>query len=113
MHHAAFSPASNEREAQGYIYRHGSEAFLDGALLTWAASGDAETDEQRAYRAHLPERWQAPELPVRGADVLALGIRPGPEVGRVISAFEAWWIAQGFPADRERAKAKLGELARS
>jgi hypothetical protein len=49
---------------------------------------------------------------VRGADVLALGARPGPEVGRVISAFEAWWIAQGFPVDRERAKAKLGELLR-
>jgi poly(A) polymerase len=50
---------------------------------------------------------------VRGADVLELGARPGPEVGRVISAFETWWIAQGFPADRERARAKLGELVRS
>ena len=60
----------------------------------------------------LADRWEAPELPVRGADVLALGAQPGPEVGRVISAFEAWWIAQGFPVDRERAKAKLGELLR-
>jgi len=50
---------------------------------------------------------------LRGADVLALGVLPGPEVGRVISAFEAWWIAEGFPADHERAKAKLDELVRA
>jgi len=112
VRHAAFSPASDERDAQGFIYRHGEEAFVDGALLTWAASSDAPSDATRANRVRLPERWQAPELPVRGADVLALGARPGPEVGRVISAFEAWWIEQGFPADRERAKAKLGELVR-
>jgi len=112
VRHAAFSPSSDEREAQGFIYRHGREAFIDGALLAWAASPDAATDAKRAHRARLADRWEAPELPVRGADVLALGAQPGPEVGRVISAFEAWWIAQGFPVDRERAKAKLGELLR-
>ena len=81
--------------------------------MAWAGSGDAPADAMRAQRVRLPERWQAPELPVRGADVLELGARPGPQVGRVISAFETWWIAQGFPADRERARAKLGELVRS
>jgi poly(A) polymerase len=113
VRHTAFSPASPEREAQGFIYRHGAEAFVDGALMAWAGSGDAPADAMRAQRVRLPGRWQAPELPVRGADVLELGARPGPEVGRVISAFETWWIAQGFPADRERARAKLGELVRS
>jgi poly(A) polymerase len=112
VHDAAFSPASGEREAQGFIYRHGGQAFVDGALMAWAGSGDGPVDAARAQRIRLPERWQAPELPVRGADVLALGAHPGPEVGRLISAFETWWIAQGFPADRERAKAKLGELMR-
>jgi len=112
VRHAGLSPASAEREGQGFIYRHGSQAFTDGALMAWAASGDGPADRARAHRVRLPERWQAPELPVRGADVLALGTEPGPEVGRALAAFEAWWIAQGFPADRERAKAKLGELVR-
>ncbi len=113
VRHAAFSPASGERDAQAYIYRHGPQAFTDGALMAWASSGDAPDDAARALRVRLPERWQAPELPLRGADVLALGVLPGPQVGRVISAFEAWWIAEGFPADHERAKAKLDELVRA
>jgi hypothetical protein len=29
----------------------------------------------------------------------------------VIAAFEDWWIARDFPCDRERARAKLRELA--
>jgi poly(A) polymerase len=108
----AFDPASPEREAQAFLYRHGVEAFIDGALMEWARSGDAPESAARARRARLPERWNAPELPVRGADVVALGVPAGPEVGRVIGAFEAWWIAQGFPTDPARAKAKLEELAR-
>jgi poly(A) polymerase len=109
---AAFDPASAEREAQAFLYRHGVEAFVDGALMEWARSGDTPESAARAGRVRLPERWNAPELPVRGADVIALGVPAGPEVGRVIAAFEAWWIAQGFPTDRKLAAAKLGELVR-
>ena len=32
----AFDPATSEREARAFIYRYGSEAFLDGAVLSWA-----------------------------------------------------------------------------
>lgn len=106
----ALSPAASEREAQVFIYRHGSEAFLDGALMDWVRSGDDPASTERAERVRLAERWQAPELPVRGADVLALGVPPGPEVGRVIAAFEAWWIDNDFTPAGDEARAKLAEL---
>jgi poly(A) polymerase len=50
---------------------------------------------------------------VRGTDVLARGIAPGPDVGRVIAAFEAWWIGEDFPVDEARIAAKLDELTRT
>jgi poly(A) polymerase len=106
----AFDPQTSERTAQAYLYRHGARAFIDGALLAWARSGDAPAAEPRARRVRLPERWQAPECPVRGADVVALGMAPGAEVGRVLAAFEAWWIAQGFPSDPKQVADKLREL---
>ena len=37
----------------------------------------------------------APELPVSGADALALGLKPGPKVGALLEAVERWWIAYG------------------
>ncbi len=109
----AFDPAASERDAQAFLYRHGEQTFSDGALLSWAGSGEAPDNPDRARRVRLPQRWQAPELPVRGADVLALGVSPGPDVGRVIAAFETWWIEQGFPTDAKRVADKLGELVGS
>ncbi len=103
---------SDEPEARAFIYRHGPRAFLDGALMDWARSGEAAAATPRAERVRLAERWRAPELPVRGADVLALGVPAGPEVGRVIAAFETWWIAEGFPSDAKKIADKLDELVR-
>jgi len=108
----AFDPHADELKAQAYLYRQGPQAFVDGALMDWARSGEAPDAKPRAERARLGERWHAPELPVRGADVLARGVTPGPEVGRVIAAFEAWWIAAGFPSDPKKIADKLNELIR-
>ncbi len=109
----AFDPGAGERDAQTFLYRQGAEAFVDGVLMDWARSGEPPDNAARARRVRLPERWRAPALPVRGADVMALGVPAGPEVGRVLADFESWWIANDFPTDRKRAADKLGELVRA
>ncbi|KAB2941391.1 MAG: CCA tRNA nucleotidyltransferase [Hyphomicrobium sp.] len=109
----AFDPRIDEAAAKVFLYRHGPQAFIDGSLLGWARSGEDARNAARAHRLRLPQRWSAPRLPVRGADVIALGVAAGPAVGRVVSAFEEWWIGAGFPSQPERISAKLGELARS
>jgi poly(A) polymerase len=55
--------------------------------------------------------WPAPTLPVKGADVMALGVAPGPEVGRLLTAVEDWWIAGDFQADRDETLVRLKQLA--
>lgn len=108
----AFDPRGQEIAAKAFIYRRGAEAFVDGAMIDWARSPDDAKDTGRAERVGLPKRWKTPKLPVRGADVIALGLPAGPAVGRIVAAFESWWIAAGFPADEVQAHAKLQELAR-
>ncbi len=106
----AFEPDRPEHDAKVFIYRHGSGTFVDGALLAWARSNAAPTDPLRRNRIELPSRWQAPACPVRGADILALGVAPGPEVGRIMSRFEDWWIAENFPLNANRLAAELHRL---
>jgi poly(A) polymerase len=108
----SFDPKTDEAAAKTFMYRHGAQAFLDGALIAWSRSSDSPRDADRAARVKLPERWTAPPLPVRGADVVALGVPAGPGVGRVVRAFEEWWIDGGFPSEPGRIRAKLQELAR-
>jgi poly(A) polymerase len=109
----SFRPESPESSARAFLYRFGGEAFRDGVLLAWARSGDAPTDARWRTRFTLPDRWDAPSLPVRGADLLAAGLAEGPAIGRVVRAFEDWWIAEDFPDDPMMLARKLSDLVKA
>jgi poly(A) polymerase len=107
----AFDPGRPENEARAFIYRHGAERFEDGMIFTWARSDAPISDKDRRDRLALASTFKPPELPVRGSDVLALGVPPGPDVGRIISGFEEWWIANDFPGDPALLAAELRRRA--
>jgi poly(A) polymerase len=86
------------------LYRLGTRLFIDRVLL------DGPRDWQAALA--LARRWTPPELPISGADALALGLEPGPKVGALLEAVERWWIAGDFSADRAACLAELKRLAR-
>ena len=85
------------------LYRLGTSLFIDRVLLEGP-------DDWRAALA-LARAWTPPELPISGADALALGLKPGPQVGALLEAVERWWIAGDFSADRAACLAELKRLA--
>jgi poly(A) polymerase len=93
-------PAQPETAACAALYRLGSEAFRRAVVVAWARSNASATEAAWRKRALLTDRWSPPKMPFSGSDVLALGIPAGPAVGEILRAFEAWWIAAAFPADR-------------
>jgi poly(A) polymerase len=99
---AAAGDLLNRRAA---LYRLGTSLFIDRVLLE--GPGD-----WRAALA-LARTWTPPELPISGADALALGLKPGPQVGALLEAVERWWIAGDFSADRAACLAELKRLART
>ena len=113
------SPEAGERTARATLYRCGPATWRDRVLLAWAESvaSGAAPDRRAAegWRAllDLPLRWPVPPPPVRGADVLARGVAPGPAVGRLVAAVERWWLDGDFAAGREECLAKLRELVGS
>lgn len=109
----AFRPNRDERIARAYLYRYGADAFRDGVLLAWAAS-DAPTDASDwRTRFELTKRWAIPTLPVRGADLIERGLAEGPAIGRIVRAFEEWWIAHDFPTDPLRLAKALSNLVKA
>ena len=87
------------------LYRLGTSLFIDRVLLEGP-------DDWRAALA-LARAWTPPELPISGADALALGLKPSPQVGALLEAVERWWIAGDFSADRAACLAELKRLART
>jgi len=93
--------ANGAHAARAALYRLGPKLYRGGVLLAWSESRAAIDDPHWARLAALPDEWEAPAFPLTGADVLALGMEPGPQVGAVLRAVEQRWIDSEFTADRE------------
>ena len=89
------------------LYRLGSSAVADRLLIAWALDGDDTGWKMQLTRVAA---WQDKTLPISGADVLALGLAPGPKVGELLRAVEEWWIESAFAPNRDEALARLKEL---
>ena len=106
----ALAPALDRQAQRRLIYRLGPEHFRDLVLLAWAAEPKSESEPAWQAMLETAERWEAPTLPVQGADVLARGIPEGPEVGRLLTAVEEWWIERDFAPDRAALLERLDAL---
>ncbi len=112
LNRSLLSPVISEAKARAALYRLGTATYQDCILIAWVREGLAPTDASMTAVFELSKRWQPPQLPVRGADLLALGLAPGPKIGEVLSQFETWWIEQGFPTDAEVLGRRLSELVK-
>ena len=97
----AVSPMMSDAEARAAIYRLGHRAFED-RLMRASAAGGGDGARLRALAAD----WTPPRMPVGGRDLARLGLKPGPETGRVLKAFEDAWVADDFPAEGHEARLK-------
>jgi poly(A) polymerase len=104
------APPAPEVAAKAYLYREGEKAYGERLLFAWARSGEPAASVEWRRRLALPRRWQPPRFPISGADVLALGMEPGPRVGAILRALENWWIAGSFAAEEGALRAQLAAL---
>ncbi|EKY30186.1 tRNA nucleotidyltransferase/poly(A) polymerase family protein [Brevundimonas diminuta 470-4] len=107
---APLAPDISDASARAVIWREGRQAFEDRVRRAWAAG--AEAARMQALLA-LAADWTPPKLPVGGRDLARLGLKPGPETGRVLKAFEDGWIADDFPdhGHEDRLKALIASPA--
>ena len=61
----------------------------------------------------IAAQWIPRSFPATGADVLALGVSPGPAVGRILAAAEEWWIGAGFEPDKVAVRERMRYLIES
>ncbi|CAA7615327.1 tRNA nucleotidyltransferase/poly(A) polymerase [Candidatus Terasakiella magnetica] len=88
------------------LRRVGGEEFRDLVLVAWAGRRSVEAvinhqETQNWIRLLDAARtWQPVILPVKGRDLLEIGIAPGPEMGRLLGLVDAWWEAEDYRPDR-------------
>lgn len=110
------APETGEAELRGALQRIGSDGVRDLTLLAWAGE---KADNPR----HPPERtdawlavldaidqWTEQTFPIRGGDVLELGMEPGEGVGEALTEVENWWRDSDFQANRAACLEKLKKV---
>lgn len=97
-------PDAGPRQYRAGIYRLGTELFRDVVLLAWAETRAkqqvAASDIEYSAALNVAATWPRPDLPVKGEDVVRVGVTPGVRVGQALSQVEDWWIEEDFTPDR-------------
>lgn len=93
------SPPADAKAVRESLYRAGRDATIDQLLLAFARGDGKKSDDRLVSRVRLALDAPVPAFPFSGGDAVALGLAPGPAVGRALRRFEAWWIAQDFPEE--------------
>jgi poly(A) polymerase len=103
-------PSADDRVQRLARYHLGEERYCD---LVWLRATDdpKPSGERIADLLTLAVTWAPPAFPLGGDDVTAIGIPPGPLVGRLLAAVRRWWEDGDFAASRDECLAKLRALA--
>jgi len=107
------TPATSDLDFRRALFHLDASVLLDCVLMTWATT--TASHDAKAWIACVARicAWVPHPLPVRGDDVLALGIAAGPAVGRILAVMAEWWIGANFTPDRAAALAELARVARN
>ncbi len=81
----------SEKNLKILIYRYKNRIALQVLFLRLILEG-VENDNFIL----LAKTWQAPVFPVTGADLIAQGLNPGPDLGKTLEKMEQDWIDHGF-----------------
>jgi poly(A) polymerase len=89
--------AASPQAVRRQIYAHGNDGARDRLLLDWADRIDRAAGESALT---VIESWPRPRFPLKGADLVKLGLPEGPRVGEILDKAETWWIERDFAPDR-------------
>lgn len=100
--------APDDKKIRDMVYMHGTYPVKQMLILRMACGG-----ENDFYRTlfQIAATYNPPKFPLAGQDAMDLGIKPGAQMGQILSAAEKWWRAEDFVPDRQRCLQKLAELA--
>ncbi len=107
-------PNAGDRSRRHMLHNLGSEQTIDLALLAWASERAINPRQPRQRTEawiNLVEaavEWTPLSFPLKGADVIELGIAAGPEVGKRLDEVEKWWEEGDFQASRQECLERLG-----
>lgn len=96
----------SKKEVERLVYRLDND-MVRSLLLLAAARENTRENFDELYRAATA--FRPPRFPLIGDDVMKLGWKEGPEVGRILSEMGEWWMDEEFRPGRTECLKRLQE----
>ena len=99
------------------LHRFGAAYIIDLSLQKWARMlADAPQLPREQTEAWLriiktANCWKDRTFPIKGQDVVNLGIAEGPKISHILKKLENWWINDGCKAERSACLKKLRRVS--
>jgi len=108
--HKKFNLKDFEKNKIKYLFYYGHE--ICGGLLIYNFAKLSINSQVKTYLRIISsiKGLKVPKLPIFGKDIIKLGIKPGPNVGKILKLIENWWIANNFNPSRKKCLEKLKEF---
>ena len=90
-----------------YIYYHGQEICVSLVIYNFAEFPINSKVKTYSRIISLIKKSKVPKLPILGRDIINLGIKPGPKVGKRLRLIENWWVTNNFKPSRKKCLEKL------
>ena len=104
--------AFSQQELKELLFVFGRQTVFDALMLAQGENFDTPEREMWRAAARFIEGAEIPSFPIKGADLLALGVQPGQSMGAALKRLQAKWIRAGFPRDPRQVQELLDDAAR-
>ncbi len=104
------SAEMSEQDLKVALYWGDKDAIIAALQLSLASmrakSGESLEAVEKAAGylklLNIAKDWNAPTFPVKGQDLLELGVEAGPELGAKLKALESSWVESGFSSTKQK-----------
>ena len=79
------------------LYRLGAVAFKDKVRLNWAAAPPSANAIPWRMLLSVADTYEKPRFALTGHDIMQAGVPEGPQIGKILTQIEDWWIDNDFP----------------
>lgn len=97
------------KESRAKLYRIGIKEFQHFLILNWIKDPNQKNDLNWHTLHEIAKNFERPNFSFGANDIIRMGIKEGPLVGKILSELEEWWIDNDFIDDEysifERLKA--------
>ena len=99
-----------ENNIYKYIYTYGKDLFIGLLIYDFVKYPIKNKINRYENLLNLVKNSKVPKFPLAGKDVIKLGVKTGPAVGKILKSIEKWWLDNKTKPLRKDCLKKLKEF---